>query len=74
MTIDAKQIMQNIMKNNETLRSCLCHKFIDEKVTIGQKITCVNCGGKMRLTDIGNYLAGYKAAGGDVKNVWWAFK
>jgi len=71
---EKKQLEQKIAENAE-LRGCKRHCFGAAKpLQLGQKLTCQNCGGTMGLTDIGNYIRGYQAAGGaatDIITDWW---
>lgn len=71
--IDGKSLWAEVQENSRKLRECLRHHFSFETVTIGQRINCDNCGGFLRLTDIGQYIAGYVAAGGTAADIWPAY-
>jgi hypothetical protein len=74
MSIDAKAILAKVQSNRQTLEACPLHKFSATEVRIGQKLTCDACGGELSLTDIGNYIRGYQAAGKAAADIWpaWA--
>jgi hypothetical protein len=51
--------------------ACPLHQFSgDDALTLGATYPCKSCGGKFRLSEIGLYLRGYAAAGGDVNVIW----
>lgn len=60
---DVKGIWAEVQANSVRLRGCARHRF-DGDWKIGQRKVCLVCGGGMSLTDIGNYIRGYEAAGG----------
>jgi hypothetical protein len=68
-TINA--MMDEIQANQKALNGCPRHLFIrpDKGWRIGQKITCENCKGVVSNVYMGNYIQGYKAAGGDPKDI-----
>lgn len=68
--IEARKIWDEVKENLRKLRACAKHRFAEQPVKIGQKVECLNCGGKMGLISIGDYIAGYKAAGGSVDDIW----
>lgn len=70
MTFDGKQILAEIRANRAALKGCACHLFVDQKCNLGKKVECSRCGGKMCLTELGGYMSGYAAAGGDPNDVW----
>jgi hypothetical protein len=72
--LDAKSLWAEVQENSRNLRACKRHRFERETVTLGMKINCLNCGGYLRLTDIGQYIAGYEAAGGTATDIWPAYK
>lgn len=67
MSIDTNSIMAEIRQNQDRVRGCAVHRFpaIGDTYRLGQKLTCLNCGGVMDLREVGNYLRGFAAAGGD---------
>lgn len=65
-----KRILTEIRENSVRLNNCPMHHFTYEKLELGQRLKCDNCGGQMQITDAGYYVKGYKAAGGDPENVW----
>lgn len=71
--IDAKGLWAEVQENSRKVRGCKRHRFGHETVTLGMKINCENCGGFLRLTDIGQYIAGYEAAGGKAEDIWPAY-
>lgn len=73
MSIDGKALWAEVQENSRKMRECSRHRFEHQTVTLGMKINCLNCGGYLRLTDIGQYIAGYKAAGGDEADIWPAY-
>lgn len=74
MTIDAKAIWEEVKANNAKLRSCPRHRFPAGPVGLGQKHTCLDCGGRIDGVALLNYLAGYEAAGGDPHDVYPGFR
>jgi hypothetical protein len=72
-------LWEEVQENNRKKEACPLHTFkpMTGAIRIGQKFTCTNCGGeRFSLVDIGHYLRGYKAAGGDPDDVFpgWANK
>lgn len=63
--LDAARLMAEIRANRERLDSCKRHQFMlgVPPYKLNEERTCLNCGGKMRLLEIGAYINGYKAAG-----------
>lgn len=74
MKTDSAALLGSIKANRERLKGCVQHRFDPgfwEAGRFGQKMTCLNCGGVMSVVpDIGRYIEGFKAAGGDVNDVW----
>jgi hypothetical protein len=60
------QVKINIAK----LDACPRHRFEPVPVRMGDKVRCDNCGGQISLVDLSHYVKGYRAAGGDVNDVW----
>lgn len=59
-----------VKANQRRLNECKRHHFTYSTVQLGQPIQCDNCKGTMQLTDAGQYVKGYMAAGGDPNDVW----
>lgn len=72
MPIDHRALWNEVKENLRKIRTCPRHRFesITQNVLVGQKYQCQNCQGQMGLVSIGDYIAGYKAAGGDVNDIW----
>lgn len=70
MSIAAATLWAEVKENLRKIRACSRHRFVAQAVKLGQKVVCQNCSGQMGLTSIGDYIAGYKAAGGDVNDIW----
>lgn len=70
--IDSKALLAEVKANIARLNSCDRHLFAqgDHIRHPRHRIPCRKCGGEMQLVDIGNYIRGYEAAGGDVNDVW----
>lgn len=69
MALDASQMLAEIKQNHRNLNRCPQHLFPFKESNLGQKHSCANCGGTMRLTEISYYCRGYKAAGGDPNEI-----
>lgn len=67
------EIWEEVKINSAKLKNCIRHRFEQQSVKLGDKITCVNCGGVMSLSSAGEYVRGYKASGGDSDDVWPGF-
>lgn len=64
-------LLREIQANRITLDNCPQHKF--EVLNYGEKNTCIVCNGKLSVTEIGQYVQGFAAAGGnpcDILNDW----
>ena len=71
-TTDYKKMLADIRENHRRWRECPRHLYRAwdaNKHSLGQKHTCLNCGSSKSLTDIGCYIEGYKAAGGDPNDI-----
>lgn len=69
--LDVKAVLADAVANRKRLLACPRHRF--EPVVIerlGTHHACLVCGGVMRLTEIGDYARGYRAAGGDPDDIW----
>lgn len=67
-------LWEQVKENLKRLNECKRHRFSAETVKVGDKLTCENCHGECRLSDIGVYIRGYIAAGGKAADVWPAWK
>lgn len=70
MTIDAHAMLAEVRENLARLNGCKLHVFDPNGYQIGQRKECLNCGGKMRLPAIGDYIRGYEAGGGGADDIW----
>lgn len=51
-------------------RACPRHRFdVPENRKFGQRFTCHSCGVEMKLTEIGTYIQGYEAHGGNADDI-----
>lgn len=62
-----RDMLKAIRANRARLDACPKHRFelSEPPYHIGQDATCVNCHGEMKLTQIDEYVRGYRAAGGN---------
>lgn len=67
---DAESLWAEVKENHRKIRECARHRFEAVQVVLGQRLQCKQCGGTMGLISIGDYIAGYKAAGGDANDIW----
>lgn len=68
-------LWDQVKENYRKICECPRHRFAYVgAVKLGQKFQCQACGGTMGLIGIGDYIAGYKAAGGDVNDIWPEFE
>lgn len=73
--IDSANMLATIRARHAREAACPKHRFEGlQSVRFGEKFTCLNCGVQMRLTDIGQYIRGYQAAGGDKDDIWPGWK
>lgn len=66
---EVRGIWEKAKANDAIVRGCPRHRFSGEAV-IGKRKPCDACGGTLSLSDIGNYIRGYKAAGADPNDIW----
>ena len=66
-------IWEEVKENHRLLRTCRRHRFQGE-FRLGQRMTCLECGGTLTTTDIHMYAKGYAAAGGKPEEIWPALK
>lgn len=70
-----EEILEGVKENISRLKGCSKHKFIKpDQPWMMKLIPCEHCGGVMRLTDIGRYIEGYKAAGGNPNDIMEGFE
>jgi hypothetical protein len=78
VTIDTRKIWEEVKANRAKLDACPRHRFTGGDtilgLRIGQKMTCTVCGGQMELTDVGQYIRGYEAAGKPADDIWPGFR
>lgn len=71
---EAGSIWQMVKENRAKLNGCNQHTFDPAQYDrLGAKLTCLKCGGVMPATDVGEYVRGFRAAGGDPDLVWPGF-
>lgn len=69
--IDTKSLLAEVQERNRRWRACPRHHFPQAgPFIIGKKLCCDICGVEASLVDIGNYVRGYTAAGGDPQDVF----
>lgn len=73
VTTSFGELWAQVRANSNALDACPRHRFEGTTARIGQKFTCLNCGGVQTLSAIGAYLHGYRAAGGNPDDVWPGF-
>lgn len=64
------RIWVEVKANNRKLDACVKHRFSGGTVKIGEKVTCLECGGNMMLVSVRDYIAGYQACGGNADDIW----
>ena len=74
MTIDAKGIWEKVKANSEKLRACKRHRFPAGPINLGQRHTCLDCGGEIDGYALHWYIDGYEAAGGDAADIYPGFR
>lgn len=67
--IDAATIVEEVRANHERLRACPRHRFPD-RTEFGKPWVCEVCAGSMVITAALAYCHGFKAAGGDAREIW----
>ena len=68
--MDIKRIWKKVQENQKKRRSCKRHCFgAAGPCQLGQRLTCQYCGGVMGLSEIGDYIRGYEAAGGAATDI-----
>jgi hypothetical protein len=68
---DFAAVFAQIKERNRAWSKCAKHHFPHREsgYKLGEKITCVNCGVDASLRDIGEYIRGYIAAGGNPTDI-----
>jgi hypothetical protein len=74
MSIDGKKLLAEIQANSKLIANCPRHRVDPTNHKFGQKMTCLNCGGKRDAYSFLMYARGYKAAGGDPNDIWPGWK
>lgn len=72
-TNEMRSIWEEVNENHRLLGTCSRHRFQGEH-RLGQRMTCLECGGTLTPSDILMYARGYAAAGGKLEDIWPAFK
>jgi len=71
---DVLTIWDKVKENHRKLNACVKHRFPGGRIAkIGDKVTCLECGGQMGLVNICEYIAGYVAHGGSADDIWPGF-
>jgi hypothetical protein len=73
-TLDTGALLANIRANRDRVEGCKRHRIIWPAIRrFGMKLDCAACGGKLSLSEVGAYVRGYMAAGGNPDDVapWW---
>ena len=67
--------LKEIKENNDKLNACKRHKFdCKDRLYIGAKMKCVNCGAYMDAVEAFRYCQGYEAAGCNPNDIIEGFK
>lgn len=71
MAIDAKALWAEVQDRTRKWHACPRHFFPPQQdgYRVGQRIACKHCGVAANLREIGDYVRGYIAAGGDPSDV-----
>lgn len=71
MAIDARALWEEVKERNRRWAACPRHFFPHQPdgYRLGVKIACQHCGVEAGLREIGEYIRGYIAAGGDPTDV-----
>ena len=67
---DVLSIWEEVKANRAKLDACARHRFLPVPVKMGDKVTCVVCGGILSLSALDSYVRGYKASGGNPDDIW----
>lgn len=63
-------ILRAIKANNKKLDLCPRHRFSGERVPLGYKYTCLECGGRISGINLMYYIHGYEAGGGNCDDIY----
>lgn len=71
-TEEMKKLWRDVRENNRKLSACKRHRFdpIPIETFLGAKHTCLVCGGTIDNPGLGQYVAGYEAAGGHCDDIY----
>lgn len=70
MTFD-RTLWEKVKANRRAVEACQRHRFAPNgPILPGRGLVCLACNGSMQLTEIGAYIRGYEAAGGDANDIW----
>ena len=68
---ELQSLLAEVNENQARLDACERHRFEGKPTgTLGARVTCANCGGKMKVLDVAIYMRGYEAAGGAADDIW----
>lgn len=67
-------VWAEVRANQAKLNACLRHTISPDPRKLGERVTCIHCGGMMSVTDMSMYVKGYEAAGGDCDDIWPGFR
>lgn len=68
--VEFKELLKEVRDNAARLDRCPRHEYEDKPIRLGDTPVCVKCQGTMALTNIGQYIRGYQAAGQDPEDIW----
>jgi hypothetical protein len=64
------EVWEKVKQNREKVGGCRRHRFEGDHLPVLGNKQCCECGGELSKTAIVNYIAGYRAAGGDPADIW----
>lgn len=69
--MDTTSMLAEVRQNLARRDACPRHRFPARGATyvMGEKLTCEVCGSQMKLTEVGQYIRGFVAAGGTATDV-----
>lgn len=71
----AQTLWAQVKANRARIEDCKRHRFPGGAgIRLGQKHVCLECGGEMQLTEVGPYIRGYEAAGGNADDIWPSYR
>ena len=70
-SFDVKQMWAEAQDRNRRWRECPKHRFPEKPdgYRLGDKPRCLVCGVDAKLGEIGDYIRGYQAAGGNAADI-----